>query len=897
MTSEKMVQSQSGVAAHASVLRTWWEFLFALSDVTRRCLLPVTAASLIGVLLALPQTGEFLEALLLICGTDEARCGLTYGVRATALQFIVFELLSLVFALTIWYLARILVSYRNGHERNSNRFTKQIEIWIPRLAGAVPFYAISTILLESSRSTASIASIELVLVVIALLLLSPVFLHFRFSSIFGRKKLAIGFAASSIGVVLCSIQPTIGMDGWAFTVPWLGIFVCYAIFAWQFAVRSWLRGLAIVVMEFLTGLATVEIGLVARSATIAQTWVWTVPVTMMLPALYLVFVIFRRNAGLHRKGKRWYRNINRALTFKRLATRLAPRLPWRSLVTVLSTSMLVVLLCIVAALVPEQAAKLLFAPAAVILWLIAGVLITFLFFFAIPLVLRFMAIAGFIAITLISNVPPLLLRQPEVALNSDLCNDRAGICLPGAIVQKQYDSWQALHGGSNDQEPIIVIASAGGGTRAAAHTATMLAAVDAATCGVFGDRVFAISAVSGGALGTATYIASRRDAPWTKELREQCWERKVPQERYARLLQPLVNLNSADYLSPMMIRLLFRDIPLSLLPTWLRSEDAGWDDFRSRAGILMQSWKREYRKLLENEPHIGPIVDTFSNTRAKRAGEVDGTEPLVLFNSTSVQDGRRVVMSQPLLCPNDGYCAVFGQSLLSDAIDSARFPYISPPRTRDVYGWNAWSKSYMVTQQSLVDGGYSDNSGIVTLLDVIDGLLDHHVAADRIKAYVITSNPAEGRPVLQVLNDADPGLLAQLQAPLKAMVNSREGRTDWAMEQLRRRLKPSNLIYWPMTEDTLNAVDDTYKAQMERPPEVLALEHLHGVAPTELRLLHEPPLAWALSQDSANRISIFAQSRFRAYGHPENDFIYPYEREMIHRLNLDSSGAAVVPTP
>ena len=56
----------------------------------------------------------------------------------------------------------------------------------------------------------------------------------------------------------------------------------------------------------------------------------------------------------------------------------------------------------------------------------------------------------------------------------------------------------------------------GGGLRAAAFTAQVLAGADDASCGRFGEQVAAYSGVSGGSLGIATYLVARQrsTSPW-----------------------------------------------------------------------------------------------------------------------------------------------------------------------------------------------------------------------------------------------------------------------------------------------------------------------------------------------------------------------------------------------
>jgi hypothetical protein len=72
-------------------------------------------------------------------------------------------------------------------------------------------------------------------------------------------------------------------------------------------------------------------------------------------------------------------------------------------------------------------------------------------------------------------------------------------------VAEAYAIWRDRH--RDLQDPLILMASAGGASRAAYWTGTVLRAFDDRTEGTFFDHVFAISSVSGGTLGAVGYVA------------------------------------------------------------------------------------------------------------------------------------------------------------------------------------------------------------------------------------------------------------------------------------------------------------------------------------------------------------------------------------------------------
>jgi hypothetical protein len=901
-----VVKRSVGAVRHAypaspgivDVARMLWDFLYALSDVLRRCLLPVLFVAVLAALLYLPQSAEFFASVLQVCDVGAFGCRREFGVQANAVHFIVFELLMLGFSLCVWYAARTLASYRRPVVRERKRYTRLLQIWVPRVAGAVPLYLSSLVMLGPLAESASRPQLAAGLAFVGLLLLTPLMLRRRFSSMFSRRKMWWGLTVGALSVMFCSIQPLETHDVAWFVGSCGGVLVCYLIFVWQIEGLRLYRAAGMVLIELLTAYAFNGIGIASVSATPLQTWTWTVTVAMMLPSLYLMFVMFRHPAGMRRQGRHACRAIDKELRFSRLASRLVPQLPWRSVLLWLLAFGAVAAAAVLAALWPERAARLLFAPAALVLWLTLLLLATFGVLFIISLVLRFMLAAAVLLLILAPSVPPMAQRAPAALLPDGLCNDSAGICSPSQTVARQFEAWQALHGGAADREPIILVSSAGGGSRAAAHTASMLAKVDAATCGVFGDRIFAISAVSGGALGAAAYVASRHDLPRTVAERAACPGSPAQRaEQMNRLAVPLMTMTARDHLSPMLIRGLFRDLPASLVPPPLRPSDWGWgSDYFSRAGALAASWRTGYHDLLRRANYPAQTPEHFTSDLGSSPGAVDGSEPLLLLNAASAQDGRRVVMSRPLFCPLDGYCAAKPENLLANAIDSARFPLISPARNRDVYGWDAWQKTRMRVRRSLVDGGYADNSGTVTLLDVVEGLYEHGVDLGRVRVILITSNPDEGLPLEQVADYAATGLLAQLQAPLNTVIHARDGRTDGALQALRKRLSENQILYWPMTTATLNHLTprEAEQAAARRAPEVLAEQSLRGVSDTSRRHGHAAPLGWALSPEAAYWADSYAAQAYVAYAYPDHEHPFDYETDLIRQLHA-GHGAAVKP--
>jgi len=109
-----------------------------------------------------------------------------------------------------------------------------------------------------------------------------------------------------------------------------------------------------------------------------------------------------------------------------------------------------------------------------------------------------------------------------------------------------YENWRQAHPDFTpiaSREPMILVAAAGGGIRAAYWTATNLAAMEALPG--FGQGLFAISGVSGGSVGAATYTALKR---------------ALGPDRPDLLAAKVREVLKQDFLSPVVAGLLFPDL-------------------------------------------------------------------------------------------------------------------------------------------------------------------------------------------------------------------------------------------------------------------------------------------------------------------------------------------------
>lgn len=296
---------------------------------------------------------------------------------------------------------------------------------------------------------------------------------------------------------------------------------------------------------------------------------------------------------------------------------------------------------------------------------------------------------------------------------------------------KGLEAWSAacLPDNSRQPEPVVVVATAGGGIRAAYWTATVLGAIQDRLLarGIdFSHRVVAISGVSGGSLGAAVYVdLLRADGV-------HCAAKDVHGTGYAQRGQAAL---SGDLLSPVVTAMMFGDLLQRFQPFPRVFADRAVAHERSFEASLAS------QKLRFDAPFRELWLD------AGRAV----ARPALFLNGTHQETGRRIVLSNFQVEPTvfvdtyDFFALVGRDTRVSTAVlNSARFTYVSPAGTlRNIDDPAACEGSSHCGH--IVDGGYFENSGSATARDVMH------------RAFLALDRP--GRPirpiVIQISSDPD----------------------------------------------------------------------------------------------------------------------------------------------
>lgn len=262
--------------------------------------------------------------------------------------------------------------------------------------------------------------------------------------------------------------------------------------------------------------------------------------------------------------------------------------------------------------------------------------------------------------------------------------------------------------------PMVYVNAAGGGLRAAVFTALVLAQADDASCGEFGRRLAALSGVSGGSLGLATYLVARQELSAAAD--GAAWQGcSGPEVADLPLTRVVAHALVQDHLSPVISRMLAVDAPhlhglIGQPPT--------------RGQALLDSW---------NGALVSGLADALSQDdkhpadKSRFAGfalplpQLHGglnPAPAAYFNATDADSGHVVWFSNvaggKVGTQIGGESKSFpnGLSVGAAVLHSARFPLVTPAG-----GFEApWPHGAL--RSRLVDGGYADNSGATTLLGV-----------------------------------------------------------------------------------------------------------------------------------------------------------------------------------
>lgn len=334
-----------------------------------------------------------------------------------------------------------------------------------------------------------------------------------------------------------------------------------------------------------------------------------------------------------------------------------------------------------------------------------------------------------------------------------------GVLPPGSLrrpcLEEALTAWVAARRGAvpdGTPLPLIIVAAQGGASRSAVWTLSVMRQLDVATAGRFGEHVFAISAVSGGALGAVSYMQAalahgrgNGSVDWS----------------HPRVQGMLEQLSQADLLAASFATYVLHD---TLVAAWRRLHPDGRTD---RGRILEGAFERHWSW----KAGLGlPLPEAQAGLVARHQSVPPGRLPHLVLNGTDRTTGRRVLTATLRFEPGDeifpqaddllglldgaeANCTLRIRDGVSHGLDigaatavhnAARFPFVSPagllnPPCHDP------TTGRLAGRRQLLDGGYFENYGAETAADLVHAI--RRIAQERRLAIrplvVVISNNAD----------------------------------------------------------------------------------------------------------------------------------------------------------
>lgn len=403
------------------------------------------------------------------------------------------------------------------------------------------------------------------------------------------------------------------------------------------------------------------------------------------------------------------------------------------------------------------------------------------------------------------GVPTLTFLLIWATIISPLADNHVVETVPGGVVAARpsigpaFDRWferlDREHPSQNGLQPVILVATEGGGIRAAYWTAAVLTSLTD-TVPTFPEHVFAISAVSGGALGSTVYDAllirdkdtDARLDDHTPQMNEQTTLRFAARQM---LSQDALSATLAAMMQPDLAQ---RFIPAPILPDRARALEGGWE----------HSWRKAIAL------HNGQDDNTFAGGFLAMMQGKEDHYPSLFLNGTIVETGQRIVASnlhvdrdsgeEALAESVDLFEAIGADVRVSTAVDnSTRFTYLSPAgtllRAPNTNGGSPLDCDPGERCEHVVDGGYFENSGSATVSDILE-VLARSKYASRIRPHVIFIQFRMATPPpVQSEKFAN-----EVLSPVRALLAVRGAHADLATEELKTRMGVANYTEFELVQ-------------------------------------------------------------------------------------------------
>lgn len=272
-------------------------------------------------------------------------------------------------------------------------------------------------------------------------------------------------------------------------------------------------------------------------------------------------------------------------------------------------------------------------------------------------------------------------------------------------IRIKKSAWMEKHPGTD--MPVVLIATQGGGIRGLTWTTRIFHYLDSTHQG-FMDQTFVISGVSGGGVGSTAYLSWMHD--------QQSAQSAPPYEK-------LNSFTKRDFLSPVTAAFAFGDCFQRFLPFPVSSLD--------RSKMLGRTWDEYYSECVGVNTFSRSFLEMWYDNHA-----FNYKLPSLILNGTLAENGQRIVTSNLNLgrsrwFEDDIDFFEFTQGDISRstaALNCSRFPVITS---------GALMTHGSDRKGHIVDGGYRENTGMQTLLNVFSSIRTRLNQEQGIKVLVI----------------------------------------------------------------------------------------------------------------------------------------------------------------
>ncbi|BAY90177.1 MULTISPECIES: hypothetical protein [unclassified Tolypothrix] len=433
--------------------------------------------------------------------------------------------------------------------------------------------------------------------------------------------------------------------------------------------------------------------------------------------------------------------------------------------------------------------------------------------------------------------------------------------LPKPTTEKWIDIiHKRLENQQSDEKTLVVVCASGGGIQASGWTTQVLTGLQEAIGNKFTKAIGWISAVSGGSVGTMFYL-DRFGAQGYPEVDELA---KI----FKSATEDSLDATGWGLAYPDLLR--FIGLPFVVPKEKDKNDHAETEQDRGTA--IEIDWKGE----MENPD------ESLSSWREKID---EGIIPIPIFNATLVEDGRRFLVS-PMTFSKESQqenrtsidfnklYPEYDIDVTTSARLSATFPYISPVCCpSEETNWN----------YHVADGGYFDNFGIVTSIELLDQLLES-TQNNQIKKVILLQINAFPDNELPKQEEGAPGWQMEVIGSLLALLNVRSSTQNGSNSLNIKLLKDKY-------ECGYNHTDNERKLQFLKEKSCkkgIEINHVNITFPAGKI---SPPLSWQLTQEQKEAI----QNSWKEWQQKNCDVItkineaIPPEKDINLEHDLESS--------